>query len=255
MPEKTNSPLTNKLSVFTGLTPGERRWIAQSESNPEVVQKGAEIISASQNDDYVVVLLSGWACRYKLLPDGRRQILSIVLPGDFIGLRAGLFGMSDHSVAALNECVIAKIPLENFIDVFSVNPRLAMIISWSTAREETMMVERLVSLGARNAYERMAQLLLEIWQRLKTVGAVQKGRAFNFPLTQEDVADLLGLSVVHTNRTLRALRHDKLIDYDNTSIQLLKPNQLVKVCSFDNNYIQKTDTPELMEQKLKKLKK
>ena len=252
MEKQEKIPLLKKLSIFMKLTKDERKWLLGMAEDPFSIPSGDEIIHASSADRRVYLLRSGWACRFKLLPDGRRQILNIVLPGDFIGLRAGLFGMADHSVFALTDCQVATVPAHSIADLFGTLPRLAMAITWSTAREEAMLMEHLVSLGRRNAYERTAHLLMELWKRLEVIDQTD-GKAFEFPITQELLADLLGLSVVHVNRTLRALRKDGLIDYETGIVRILKPQTLLKTSAFDSTHIDQNEVPASIDNKLEDL--
>lgn len=242
-------PLLKKLSIFMKLNKEERDWLVSAGKDPFPVSPGEEIIHASTTDRSVYLLRSGWACRFKLLPDGRRQILNIVLPGDFIGLRAGLFGMTDHSVFTLTDCQVATVPAQSVAELFGTLPRLAMAITWSTAREEAMLAEHLVSLGRRNAYERTAHLLMELWKRLQVIDQAD-GKSFDFPITQELLGDLLGLSVVHVNRTLRALRKDGLIDYEAGSVRILKPQAVLNTSAFDSAHIDKNEVPASIDNKL-----
>jgi len=252
MTKKEDTPLIKKLSIFMKLTPEERQWLISAGSDPATVYAGEEIVHTSSADTSVYLLKSGWACRFKLLPDGRRQILNVVLPGDFMGLRAGLFGIADHSVFALNDCQVSTVPAQAVADLFGVLPRLAMAITWSTAREEAMLAEHLVSLGRRNAYERTAHLLLELWKRLQVIDQ-SVNRSFDFPITQELLADLLGLSVVHVNRTLRKLRRDGMIDYATGSVRIIRPRALLEICAFDSAHIDTNELPIATDSKLEAL--
>lgn len=167
-----------------------------------------DIVIEGQPSDGVLTLQSGWAFRYRLLGDGRRHIIDFLVPGDLV---APLSHMASHFVAALTDCTVRRHASGDLTELARVNFRLAEALQRGVAREMTRLLEKTVSLGRRNAKERMASLLIEVYQRTRQAGAAGDGW-FRFPVTQELLADALGLSIVHVNRTLRALREDGLVN-------------------------------------------
>lgn len=202
-----------------------------------------DILTEGEPCKHLFLLVDGWAVRYKLLSDGRRQILGFIIPGDFFGLRATLFDVADDTVQSLTECVVRRVPGERFVAVLQEHPRLGMAIVWSIAREYSVLAEHVVSLGRRSAYERTAHLLMELLRRLQLV-CLAGERDFELPLTQETLADTLGLSIVHVNRTVRRLRQQGLIRLNPQSrwITIEKPDRLAEVADFDPLYLDQ-DTP------------
>jgi CRP-like cAMP-binding protein len=153
---------------------------------------------------------TGWACAYKLLPDGGRQVIDFSVPGDFMGLRSVLLRTSDHAFAAVSDIVVAEVSAQQMIDTFQREPRLGAAILWVASRDEAMVVEHLVSIGRRSALVRTAHLLLELGLRLQLVGLGSQS-GFACPLNQYLLANALGLTAIHVNRVLRQLRERGLV--------------------------------------------
>lgn len=152
----------------------------------------------------VMFLRHGWAYRYRLLGDGRRHIVNFLIPGDFVG---PYFPTAAHFCGTLTDVTLLQAPRSDFSDANRDCPALASALEAIMASEYRLLSERLVSLGRRNARERMAHLLVELYERMLRVGLITDN-SYEFPVTQEILADTLGLSVVHVNRTLRSLRED-----------------------------------------------
>lgn len=174
------------------------------------VPAGSTILSEGETSCRLYTLLSGWAFRHKSLPDGRRQIMNILLPGDLIGLQGELMAAPTHSIEAVTEVRLCAFARTSLWDVFRSRPELGYDVTWLAAREERLLDEALLSVGRRNALERIAMVLVYLFRRAAAVGLERDGTV-PFPLTQTHLADLMGLSPVHVNRTLQALRKRQLI--------------------------------------------
>src|SRR5215831_2184810 len=168
------------------------------------VETGASFLHQGTRSEYLYTVLDGWAFRYKMLDDGRRQILNYALPADMLGLQGALMHEMEHSVEALTPLVLCVFPRAKLWDLYSRLPTLAFDITWLAAREEQLIDEHLVSLGRRTALERAAYLLLHLFVRAEESGLVNGG-FIQFPFTQQHLADALGMSLVHTNKTLKRL--------------------------------------------------
>jgi CRP-like cAMP-binding protein len=168
------------------------------------VESGASFLREGTRSEQLYTVLSGWAFRYKMLDDGRRQILNYALPADMVGLQGALMQEMEHSVEALTPLVLCVFPRSKLWDLYSRFPTLAFDVTWLAAREEQLIDEHLVSLGRRTALERVAYLLLHLFARAEESGLVKDG-AIQFPFTQQHLADTLGMSLVHTNKTLKRL--------------------------------------------------
>jgi CRP-like cAMP-binding protein len=177
------------------------------------------------------ILQSGWACSFKLLPDGGRQIIAFPLPGDCVGLRSVLLRTSDHSFSALTDIVASSVEASRMMEIFNEHPRLGAAILWAASRDEAMVVEHLVSIGRRTAIERTAYFFLELSERLRLVG-LATNKEFACPLNQYVLADALGLSAIHVNRVLRQLRERKLMTFKDRKVTILDMGRLKALAGF-----------------------
>ncbi|MEQ9811353.1 MAG: Crp/Fnr family transcriptional regulator [Azospirillaceae bacterium] len=213
------------------------RVLAQDEAH---YARQDEIIASG--DDYANVFLvnHGWAVRYKLLESGARQIVNFALPGDFLCFNATLFRQSDYYIGALTELRLFVLPLVPFAKMLSLHPELALALSWANAHEEAVLAERIASLGRRTARQRMAHLFCELYRRVELLGLTNEN-GLRLPVTQEDLADTLGLSAVHVNRTLRQLRAEQLIKLEDHHLRILDMKGLERVAGFDSGYLHFTE--------------
>lgn len=220
------------LPVFREFEPKELAFISNFKKGELAVDRGAAVLVEGNNSAHLYTVLSGWGFRYKLLEDGRRQILNYVLPGDLIGLQGSVMGEMQHSVEALSELLLCVFERENLHDLYRNYPGLAYDITWLAASEERMLDENLLSVGRRTALERAAYLIAFIHARASSVGL--KGRKLvQIPITQQHVADTLGLSLVHTNKTLRKLMDRKLIRWHDGGCEVIDAEGLRSIAGWD----------------------
>jgi CRP-like cAMP-binding protein len=229
-------PLTRKLSHLVALRPIEIAVLQEFQANPRRAARGREIIVEGRKYDSLMVLLSGAAVRYRVLQDGRRQILNVILPGDFIGFPGCFFENALYSIATLNDCSVSPVSFARFLGLSTTHPRLASIIFWSLSCEAAMYAEHLIGVGRRSALERVAHFLLEMLTRLQAVGLADE-RSYRLPLTQELLADALGLSVQYVNLTLRQLREEELVVVERQQVTILNPDALATLADFERSYI------------------
>jgi CRP-like cAMP-binding protein len=232
----SQSPLSRKLTAYVALSDADLATLAHLDRRRRVFQPGHEMIHEGQANSRAYVLADGWACSYKLLPDGGRQIVDFQIPGDFLGLRSILFRAADHSIEALTRIEASEVLASDILDAFAKAPRLATAILWAVSRDEAMVVEHLVNLGRRSAEERMAHFLLEFGARLKLVGVGDR-TGFDCPLTQYHLADALGLSAVHVNRILRQLREEGLVTFQKGRVDFDDFDRLKDRAGFDTAYL------------------
>jgi CRP/FNR family transcriptional regulator len=184
------------------------------------VEPGISFLREGTRSEHLYTVLKGWAFRYKVLDDGRRQILNYALPADMVGLQGTLMNEMQHSVEALTPVVLCVFPRAKLWGLYSRLPSLAFDITWLAAREEQLIDEHLVSLGRRTALERTAFLLLHLFLRAEEAGLV-KDASIQFPFTQQHVADTLGMSLVHTNKTLKRLFLAKAVRWKDRVFEVL----------------------------------
>ena len=166
---------------------------------------GETLIHEGQTDAPLFTLFSGWAFRYKTLSDGRRQILSFLLPGDFIGVQQKMGDAAAHGVDTLTDSVFCVFQRDALWELHRRSPAMGFNVTWLTAHEESLVDDTLLSVGRRSAEERIATLLILLFKRAAALQDDSGADGVPFPLTQQHVADGLGLSLVHTNKTLRKL--------------------------------------------------
>jgi CRP-like cAMP-binding protein len=230
------SPLTRKLSAFVALSDTDLATLARFDRRKRTFQPGHELIHEGQAKASAFILSEGWACSYKLQPEGERQIVDFQIPGDFLGLRSILFRTADHSIEALTRIEATEVLASDILDAFGLAPRLATAVLWAASRDEAMVVEHLVNLGRRSAEERMAHLLLELGARLRLVGVGDR-EGYDCPLTQYHLADSLGLSAVHVNRVLRHLREEGLVTFRGGRVVFDDFDRLRTLAGFDTGYL------------------
>lgn len=230
------SPLTKKLSAYVALSDVDLETLARFYRHRRRFLAGHEMIHEGQANASAFILAEGWACSYKMLPDGERQIVDFQIPGDFLGLRSTLFRTSDHSIEAITRIEASEVLESDILDAFSHAPRLATAVLWAASRDEAMVVEHLVNLGRRSTEARMAHLLLELGARLNLVGMGDR-TGFDCPLTQYHLADALGLSAVHVNRVLRRLREDGCLTFQKGRVVFDDFNLLKTLAGFDTAYL------------------
>ncbi|MGE0830654.1 MAG: Crp/Fnr family transcriptional regulator [Hyphomonadaceae bacterium] len=189
---------------FKPYTDDEISFINSFKKRQVGVRAGREIIHAGDPNPPLYTLFKGWAFRFKTLPDGRRQILNFLLPGDPIGFQAHMFEAAPHGVEALTDVELCVLERAKIWELYREFPEIAFDVTWLTAHEEGLVDENLLAVGQRTAQERIAALLIQLYKRAETLG-LGNGHGLEFPLTQQHIADALGLSLVHTNKSLRKL--------------------------------------------------
>jgi CRP/FNR family transcriptional regulator len=224
-------PLRGK-EVLRDFTAKELPFIAEFKSGELNVQAGTNILLQGTNSAHLYTVLSGWAFRYKTLADGRRQILNYAVPGDLLGLQGSVADEMQHSVEALTDMILCVFPREKLWDLYSGYPALAFDITWLAAREEQMLDENLLNVGRRTAVERAAYLLLHLFTRAEEIGLV-KGNTVALPFTQQHVADTLGMSLVHTNKTLKRLAATRTVRWKDRTLELLDREGLVRIARYE----------------------
>jgi len=209
----------------------ELKFIEAFRTGTTAVKAGGTILYEQKPNGKLFTLYSGWAFRYKTLSDGRRQILNFLLPGDFIGLQQKFADGPMHGIEAVTDTSLCVFPRERLWELFRNFPNLGYDITWLAAREEGMVDDHLLTAGRRNATERVAMLLMHLFRRLERVGMAEGG-LIEFPINQQHIADALGLSLVHTNKTLRRLRQLGLHDIQDGKLRLLNTRALERIADY-----------------------
>ncbi|MDW6026658.1 Crp/Fnr family transcriptional regulator [Mesorhizobium sp. BAC0120] len=235
--------IINKLGAFVALRPEETIMLARMQGPRTRMPKGVDVVYEGQQQHGAYVLHEGWACSYKRLRDGGRQIIDIQIPGDFLGLRSLLLRTSDHSFVTLTDVEVSKISTQGIWEMFRSAPRLALALLWAASRDEAMVVEHLVSIGRRDPLARTAHFLLELGTRMNLVG-LGSAHSYECPLSQSVLADALGITAIHLNRVLRQLREADLLVLKGGIVTFVDKGRLAELTGFDIGYLDH-DTPIL----------
>lgn len=195
-----------------------------------------DIIREGDNPTVVRLIIRGWACRYKGLPDGRRQIVGFFIPGDFCDLNVYILKEMDHSIGAITRVQYAAITPEAMEQLTRERPRVSQALWWHELVSSSVQREWLLNIGQRSAYERIAHLLVEMFLRMRAV-QLTDGTSCEFPITQTDIAEATGLTPVHVNRMLQELRAQGLIDLASRRLTIPDLSALMDAAMFNTNYL------------------
>ena len=228
--------LVRRLESTTVLEDAERQLLMDLPMIPRDYAEGQDIVSGGDRPSHCGVVLTGFVCRYALLPDGRRQIVAFHPPGDVPDLQSLNLQIMDHSIGAMMQTTVAFIAHEHIHRALDASPRLTHAFWRETLIDAATFRAWMIGLGRRSAHERIAHLICEMLVRFEAVGLAEGG-TFQMPVTQNDIADALGLSNVHVNRVLQDLRRDELISWQRPVITVLQREALENLAMFDPSYL------------------
>ncbi|WP_298861770.1 Crp/Fnr family transcriptional regulator [uncultured Sulfitobacter sp.] len=198
-----------------------------------VVDAGTPILMEGSNSPQLFTALHGMGLRYKLLADGKRQVVNMIFPGDFIGLQAGVMGEMGHSVEATTKMTLCVFDRSEFWSFFKERPDRAFSLTWLAAIEEHFMGDALTTIGQRTALQAVAWALSRLFIRADALGMVTNG-TMKLPYIQQDIADALGLSLVHTNKTLSVLRSRQLAHWTDGTLRVPDLATLAEIAMLDD---------------------
>jgi CRP-like cAMP-binding protein len=229
--------LVNKLERYARMSPSDVALLDTVVSTRiRRLEPREDLIREGDVPHAVYLILDGWACRYKMLEDGRRQLIAFLLPGDLCDLNIFVLREMDHSVAALAPLTYAEIGKDGLEELSTARPHITRALWWDALVGAAIQREWTVNLGQRTAYERLGHLLCELFLRLEAVG-LTSGKRCDFPITQTHLAEATGLSVVHVNRTLQELRSNRLITLQGKELVILDLPGLQKASLFNVGYL------------------
>jgi CRP-like cAMP-binding protein len=230
------SPLIQKLETFGALSEQEKEFLKRAPSSVREYRGHEEIVREGDCPGKSCLVVEGMAFRFKILPDGKRQILSFHIPGDFCDLHSFLLHRMDHGIAVASRCKIAMVPHSTFQEITETYPRLARALMWDVAIDGAVFREWMIGMGRRSAYQQVAHLLCELLVRLRAVGLAENNIYELLP-SQSNLGDALGLSTVHVNRVLRQLRVEGLIISDGKMVTIPDFGKLKHAAGFDPAYL------------------
>jgi CRP-like cAMP-binding protein len=233
---EVTSRLARRLERYAPLTPGEKLLLESAAHDIRSFDPRKHIAKSGSPVDAIYAMVEGFACRYKLLPDGRRQIMAFLLPGDLCDTRTFTLPRLDHSICALSP-VHAALLSRDAVQRLETLPSMSQALACNSLVQQSISREWLVNIGHRTSFERLSHLLCEIYVRLHAVGLARNG-ACEVPLTQTEVADTLALSAVHVNRTLMELRRSGILSFHSKQLVVHDFVTLRQVAGFDPTYLQ-----------------
>ncbi|RMA43087.1 Crp/Fnr family transcriptional regulator [Rhodophyticola porphyridii] len=221
----------HKSPLFVPHSDEDTRFMQRFKVGELVIDPGTTMLMEGSKSPQLFTALRGMGVRYKTLETGQRQVINFVFPGDFIGLQAAVMGEMQHSVAASSPMTLCVFDRAEFWNFFRSHPERAFDVTWLAAMEEHFLGEALASVGQRSATEAVAWSLTRIMLRGKATGLVQN-RTMPLPYRQQDLADALGLSLVHTNKTLGKLRDRQLANWSDGYLYVNDIEELAKIAQM-----------------------
>lgn len=229
-----------KLGLRVTLSEEDKKALADATRSTMKIAPGQDVVSEGDRPEFAHILLDGFACRYRGLEDGGRTILAYLVPGDGCDLHASILPRMPHSIAALTHCVIAQIPYRTIKELAAYKPNIYLALWWSIIVDEAMLQELLVGLGRRSASKQVAHFLCEVITRLQAVGVASENEA-RLHISQAELADTAGLSLMHIYRVLADLKKSNLIKVGQKTIIVPDISILKRFCGFDPGYLYLTD--------------
>lgn len=225
-----------KLSAFASLNTAEVTALAEATSAPRNYPSRHDLIREGDRPGPVFVILEGWACRYKILPNGTRQILAYLMPGDSCDLHVSLLAEMDHSIQTITPALVATIERAEMDAIMDRHRGVAKAMYLGQLIDEGTMRAWITSMGRRASIERVAHLMCELYLRARNIGLTSEPR-LALPLSQLLLADSLGMTPVHLNRVLKELRLRGAMSLERGSLLIADPSMLIQIAGFDENYL------------------
>lgn len=222
------------LEVFRHRNRAEVGFIQEFKAGEHVAPAGTTILNENERNETLYTVLSGWIFRYRTLEGNRRQIINYGLPGDFLGLQATLEDVMSHGIETLTDVTLCHFKRSKLWSLYVDHPRLAYDMTWLAAQQERSFEEQLLTLGQRTAFERIAYLLWHLFDRARDVGLVENN-SVHIPVRQQHIADTLGLSLVHTNKTLQKIREDGAIEIKDRALHVKDEARLIRLGRVDTS--------------------
>ena len=226
-----NDPFVARLRNFIDLDVPDLASLRDVIETEVAVKKRRDLVLDGYQFNKFGFIKQGFAARYKLLRNGKRQIINFLLPGDIVGMPGSFLDRAANSVVAVSDMRLQLCPLDAFVALSFRRPKFALALSWLAAQEAAIYAEHIINIGRRTPTERLAHFLLEIHARLALIDNADAA-AFDMPFTQEMLSDALGLSVPHLNRTLAQLRAEGMIAVNDRRVEFVDVNALALLAQF-----------------------
>ena len=217
--------------AFVAMTEEEVRFMESFKSGELRVEPGTTLLMEGSNAPHLYTVLDGMGLRSVMLENGRRQVINFVLPGDLVGLQAAVMDEMKHSVEAVTAMTLCVFRRDSLWSLYEKQPARAFDVTWIAAAAEHFLGEALATVGQREAIERVAWALLKLDARLSALGLVENGMT-PLPYRQQDLADALGLSLVHTNKTLKKLRESDIVSWHDGLLDIHDRPRLTEIAKL-----------------------
>lgn len=211
----------------------QHRLIPRYHSGDRKIEAGRDLFSIGWTGKSVFNLLDGWVAVYMLLEDGRRQIVQFALPGAILGILPSRRGPATVGAQALTDVTVSVIPASVLTSQARTDPEICLRLVRSLARDCNLAFDHLTSIGRRSARERVAHLLIELFTRYRAQWPGNRIEEMALPLTQEQIGDATGLTFVHVNRVLSAMRKEGIVQFHYRRLRILDPDRLIEVAGVD----------------------
>lgn len=217
-----------KLDLFKDMSNDEVQFMSKFKTGEFVAEPGTELLAEGASSSQLYTALEGMGLRYKTLEDGNRQVVGFILPGDFVGLQSGVMGEMKHSVEATTRMTMCVFNRSDLWELFKQQPRRAFGLTHVAATEEFVLGEMLAAVGQMDGLAKISWVLNRFFQRLTAIGLNENDQV-PLPYRQQDVADAMGLSLVHTNKTLAKLRVQGIATWADEALTVHRPDELAKL--------------------------
>ncbi len=234
--KRNQMAFVEKLARFMPLSDEAKDAVSSCVGNTVTMPPRTQLVRQGDKYSGTFFLHEGWAVRQKVLRDGRRQVMNFLMGGDAVGFAANFYEEADHSVVALTDISYSPVDADRLLEMMAAYPKVGAAMFWSIALEEAVLRERVGGLGQRSARGHMAHIITELVMRQRNFGADDR-TALLLPVTQVLLSDALGISPVHTNRTIRRLVHDQLIETSPLGLRVLNERRLAEIGDFDGQFL------------------
>lgn len=242
-PIHIDNPLIERLNMFVTLGAEERDAVAALTRSRRSIKANETLVREGSSPDRVFLILSGAAFRYRFLENGRRQIIGYLLPGDLCDTKFLIDNDADHSVGALCDIEVATIVPALLMATMVEYPKIERALLMMSLVDAAIMREWLINVGQRDAFQKLAHFFCEMNARYRALQSADTDEIYSMPLTQVDLADTMGLTVVHVNRVLQRFRREGLLSWSRRHVEIPDPSMLESIAGFNDRYLRLPRVP------------
>ena len=241
---KCNKCPVREMALFQGVPLENLAWTQNYRDQQLIVPPKSILYEEGSRPDCIYTLFNGWLAAYQTSRKGKRKILRFILPGDLIGFQVTAEGIVSHSISAITESIVCSFTRCRLMELFAKQPKLPLRLASMEARDMNLCQHHQAFSCNKNSHESIAFLLMELFYRVRLQMRHHYDPVTNsidFPLTQEDIGDAVGLTNIHVNRVLREFNKEGLIDCKQRRLTILNEEKLSEIGDFDKSYIDKSD--------------